>query len=322
MKKRNVKLLITATLLILCLALSAVLFAACNGDDLTSAYAEAQKNWSAAKNKVVYDTLVIDGELGSGDSAVPVTVTVEGYRAYIGDEWVFDYNLKATGLEAVAGVLVGSVLEGTGADITLARSSDGNISLKLGIPYLIDEAVNTSFNESVVRDYLAVFDFADNTFYDAANISGSASSFTIDAESSLGYILYQIAPALSLNFNFDVLPMLESWLTLGDVTGSVSFADGNFSAMTTSQSVELFLPDEDADFLAYNIDNFPDMLISFFETKKISIAGFVEIDLSSAWAEGISLSATVGSSAEYHLLASDATFDSVQADYDAAHSEN
>lgn len=322
MKKRNVKPLITATLLILCLALSAVLFAACNGDDLTSAYAEAQKNWSAAKNKVVYDTLVIDGELGSGDSAVPVTVTVEGYRAYIGDEWVFDYNLKATGLEAVAGVLVGSVLEGTGADITLSRSSDGNISLKLGIPYLIDEAVNTSFNESVVRDYLAVFDFADNTFYDAENISGSASSFTIDAESSLGYILYQIAPALSLNFNFDVLPMLESWLTLGDVTGSVSFADGNFSAMTTSQSVELFLPDEDADFLAYNIDNFPDMLISFFETKKISIAGFVEIDLSSAWAEGISLSATVGSSAEYHLLASDATFDSVQADYDAAHSEN
>lgn len=322
MKKRNVKLLITATLLILCLALSAVLFAACNGDDLTSAYAEAQKNWSAAKNKVVYDTLVIDGELGSSDSAVPVTVTVEGYRAYIGDEWVFDYNLKATGLEAVAGVLVGSVLEGTGADITLARSSDGNISLKLGIPYLIDEAVNTSFNESVVRDYLAVFDFADNTFYDAENISGSASAFTIDAESSLGYILYQIAPALSLNFNFDVLPMLESWLTLGDVTGSVSFADGNFSAMTTSQSVELFLPDEDADFLAYNIDNFPDMLISFFETKKISIAGFVEIDLSSAWAEGISLSATVGSSAEYHLLASDATFDSVQADYDAAHSEN
>lgn len=322
MKKRNVKLLITATLLILCLALSAVLFAACNGDDLTSTYAEAQKNWSAAKNKVVYDTLVIDGELGSGDSAVPVTVTVEGYRAYIGDEWVFDYNLKATGLEAVAGVLVGSVLEGTGADITLSRSSDGNISLKLGIPYLIDEAVNTSFNESVVRDYLAVFDFADNTFYDAENISGSASSFTIDAESSLGYILYQIAPALSLNFNFDVLPMLESWLTIGDVTGSVSFADGNFSAMTTSQSVELFLPDEDADFLAYNIDNFPDMLISFFETKKISIAGFVEIDLSSAWAEGISLSATVGSSAEYHLLASDATFDSVQADYDAAHSEN
>lgn len=322
MKKRNAKLLITATLLVLCLAISAVLFAACNGDDLTSAYAEAQKNWSAAKNKVVYDTLVIDGELGSGDSAVPVTVTVEGYRAYIGDEWVFDYNLKATGLEAVAGVLVGSVLEGTGADITLARSSDGNISLKLGIPYLIDEAVNTSFNESVVRDYIAVFDFADNTFYDAENISGSASAFTINAESSLGYILYQIAPALSLNFNFDVLPMLESWLTLGDVTGSVSFADGNFSAMTTSQSVELFLPDEDADFLAYNIDNFPDMLISFFETKKISIAGFVEIDLSSAWAEGISLSATVGSSAEYHLLASDATFDSVQADYDAAHSEN
>ena len=322
MKKRNVKLLITATLLILCLALSAVLFAACNGDDLTSAYAEAQKNWSAAKNKVVYDTLVIDGELGSGDSAVPVTVTVEGYRAYIGDEWVFDYNLKATGLEAVAGVLVGSVLEGTGADITLSRSSDGNISLKLGIPYLIENAIDTSFNESVVRDYLAVFDFGDNTFYDAENISGSASAFTIDAESSLGYILYQIAPALSLNFNFDVLPMLESWLTLGDVTGSVSFADGNFSAMTTSQSVELFLPDEDADFLAYNIDNFPDMLISFFETKKISIAGFVEIDLSSAWAEGISLSATVGSSAEYHLLASDATFDSVQADYDAAHSEN
>ena len=317
MKKRNVKLLITATLLILCLALSAVLFAACNGDDLTSAYAEAQKNWSAAKNKVVYDTLVIDGELGSGDSAVPVTVTVEGYRAYIGDEWVFDYNLKATGLEAVAGVLVGSVLEGTGADITLSRSSDGNISLKLGIPYLIEEAIDTSFNESVVRDYLAVFDFADSTFYDAENISGSASAFTIDADSSLGYILYQIAPALSLNFNFDVLPMLESWLTLGDVTGSVSFADGNFSAMTTSQSVELFLPDEDADFLAYNIDNFPEIILDVIETKKldITLGDFaLSLDFSSIFRDGIRLDATVSYDARYNILSDDATFESVEND--------
>lgn len=71
--------------------------------------------------------------------------------------------------------------------------------------------------------------------------------------------------------------------------GAENLTDGgNFSAMSTSQDITLVLPDEDADFLAYNVDNFPDIVMSFFETKKLSIAGF-NLDFSAIFAEGISL---------------------------------
>lgn len=59
----------------------------------------------------------------------------------------------------------------------------------------------------------------------------------------------------------------KMFAALGDVTGSVSFDGGNFSAMSTSQDITLVLPDEDADFLAYNVDNFPDIVMSFFKRK-------------------------------------------------------
>lgn len=102
----------------------------------------------------------------------------------------------------------------------------------------------------------------------------------------------------------------------------MSFSDGNFAAMTTSQDISVFAPNEDLDFLAYNIDNFPDMLISFFETKALdlsSLIGFgLSLDFSEAWADGISLSATITSSASYRFFGADATFESIAEDYDAA----
>lgn len=316
MTKRNVKRTLIALSLTLCLITSVAVFAACdNGGSFTSTYAEAQSNWYSASNKVVKDSLTIDGELGSGENAAPVKLTLSGYRAYIGGEWEMHYTLYATGIgDAIDNILIESALNHGAVSIDAVRASDGTITLNVN---LIDSTVlSVSVAESVIHDYLPVFDFDDNMFYDAESISGSAESFTISADASLGYILWQIAPVISNNFGFDVLPMLDRWLTLSDVTGSVSFDGGNFSAMSTSQDITLVLPDEDADFLAYNVDNFPDIVMSFFETKKLSIAGF-NLDFSAIFAEGISLSATVSSSAEYDILGSDATFESVAAVYGA-----
>ena len=78
----------------------------------------------------------------------------------------------------------------------------------------------------------------------------------------------------------------------------------------------MFAPNEDLDFLAYNVDNFPDIVMSFFETKKLSISG-ISLDFSEIFAEGIALFANVGSYAEYALLSSDAMFESVAAVYGA-----
>ena len=317
MKKRNVKLLIVATMLLVCLTASAVLFTACNDKDIRSAYAEAQQNWYAAANKIVTDSVIIDGEIGVGEGASPVTLALSGYRAYLGEEWVMDYKLYAKGLEKL--INVGTFLNG--AELVLHRTADGTINVTVK---LLGGSVSLplSFAESVIEGYLPSFDFADNTFYDAGSISGSAEAYTISAVGSLGYILYQLAPVLSLNFGFDVLPMLESWLTLGDVSGSVSIEDGNLKNMTTSQDIELLLPNEDADFLAYNVDNFPDLVMEFFETHKLSIpidTGGIALTLTinavDEFAEGIGLSATVSSEADYSLLSSDATFEQIAEDY-------
>ena len=180
-----------------------------------------------------------------------------------------------------------------------------------------------SFSESVIGDYLPVFDFADNTFYDAESLSGSEDgSFSISGDDSIAYILYQIAPILSKNFGFDLLPMLDEWLTLGDVTGKVTFADGNFATMTTSQDIEVHIPDEDALFLAYNVDNFPDLVMEFFETHKLSIpidtgdlSLTIIINAEDEFAEGIGLTANVSSEADYALLSSDVTFEQIAEDY-------
>lgn len=157
---------------------------------------------------------------------------------------------------------------------------------------------------------------ADNVFYDASVIGGTADNFTIAGELSLACVFYQLAPVLSNNFNFDMMPMLEKWISLGNVSGSVTFSDGNFATMSTAQQISVFAPQEDLDFLAYNVDNFPDMLISFFESKKLTVPILGDIDFNKPFADGIRLSADITSSASYKILSADATFDSVKEDYE------
>ena len=325
MKKRNVKLLVVATALIICLALSAIAFTACN-KDMRVSYAEAQKNWQAAEYKMVTDELVVSADVG-GENSSPITLTLSGYRAYLGEEWVMHYTLIPQGLDAFLNGFVASLIENSGVDIVVKRTADGMLNITLSAIGM--QLLSTSVAESVIGDYLPVFDFADSTFYDAESLSGSEDgSFSISGDDSIAYILYQIAPILSKNFGFDLLPMLDEWLTLGDVTGKVTFADGNFATMTTSQDIEVYIPDEDALFLAYNVDNFPDLVLQFFEEKKIDFKidtggslGVLTISINFAdeFADGIRLSANVASHAEYTLLSSDATFDGIEADYAATH---
>lgn len=320
MKKRNVKLLITATLLVVCLSVSAVCLAACD-QKAAAEIADAQSNWNALANKAVYDSLTVTGTLGSGKDAVDVTISLRGYRAYIGDEWEMKYTLSAKGLEGVIdNPLVSSLLAGDNVRLTLHRDANADIVLSLAISTLFSKDIY--FDESTVRQYLPIFDFSDFTFYDVEHVEGSADSFLIPAADSLAYVIYQLAPVLSGNFGMDMLAMLESWLTLGDVTGSVVVEDGNLRTMATAQHIELFAPDEDLDYMAYNIDNFPDMLLTFIESKKLTIGGIpvldsIAVDFSAALTDGLRLSADIISEAEYIALAEDATFESVSQAYDA-----
>lgn len=312
--KKTVKTAICASLLLIILVASTFAMTACDKNDFLADYAKAQENWYSATNKVVYDSMVLDGNLGGEDVEWPIGIELEGYRAYIGDEWHFDYDI----------VIKTALFEGGGAasingTLDITRDAEGMVSIVLcaNVPIAGELNVNFSISESAIRDYVAVFDFADNVFYDAEKISGTADAYTINGPDSLAYVFYQVAPILSNNFGFDMLPMIESWLTVGDVTGTVTFAGDNFATMTTSQSLSVFAPDADLDFLAYNVDNFPDMLISFFETKSISISG-ITVNLSKVLTDGIRISADVTSSAEYSLLGDDATFESVAEQYAAS----
>lgn len=98
--------------------------------------------------------------------------------------------------------------------------------------------------------------------------------------------------------------------------------NGNLKHMTTSQDIELLLPNEDADFLAYNVVNFPDLVMEFFETHKLSIpidtddlSLTIIINAEDEFAEGIGLTANVSSEADYALLSSDVTFEQIAEDY-------
>ena len=119
-------------------------------------------------------------------------------------------------------------LKGT---LDVARSADANVSIGLNLTYFNISLINLNLSiaESAIRDYVPTFDFADNVFYDASVIGGTADNFTITGEQSFAYVFYQLAPVLSNNFNFDMMPMLEKWISLGNVSDSVTFSDGNFA---------------------------------------------------------------------------------------------
>ena len=312
--KRTAKTIIVSLILLVCLLVSALALAACNKDDFVASYANAKSAWDSAEYKMSTDTGTINATVGSGENALPVTLTLSGKRVYLGDTMRMDYSVKLTGIEDIAGGTFGSVVEdGLDADITIIKDADGVYTLNgliMGLPLL-----NATFTESAMKDTIPVLDFAAATFYDPEALSGSGSSYTIPGDTSLTWILDQVAPILAYDAGYDIMPMIYDWIDFGDVTGEVTFADGTFAAMTTSQDITAFMPYEDAEFLTYNVEFFPMMLKNLIEDKVLDINGLITLDFSDVIGEeGIRIEGNVSTSAQYTLLSADTTFEDIFGD--------
>ena len=301
--KRALKTSITVFIILASLTVAAFAMTACNdGYDTASAYAEAEEKWNLATNKMVTDTGTVNATVGSGESAVPLTAEVSGKRVYIGDEFVFDYTIR---------LKINSSSSSINLTLDAERDAEGNTSIVIDsaiLPLLGVNDISVSFTEEELNDTLPVLNLAAPTFYDAEKISGADGNYSIPGDSSLAWILWQVAPILAYDAGYDILPMIESWLTLGDVTGTLSFADGNFATMTTSQDITAYMPYEDAEFLAYNVEFFPMTLFDFIESGNLIIFNFPNIKT-----DGIRISGNVSTSATYTVLADDATFESALA---------
>lgn len=301
--KRALKTSVMIFMLLASLTIAAFAMTACNdGYDTASAYAEAEEKWNLAANKMVTDTGTVNATVGSGESAVPLTAEVSGKRVYIGDEFVFDYTIR---------LKINSSSSSINLTLDAERDAEGNTSIVIDsaiLPLLGVNDISVSFTEEELNDTLPVLNLAAPTFYDAEKISGADGNYSIPGDSSLAWILWQVAPILAYDAGYDILPMIESWLTLGDVTGTLSFADGNFATMTTSQDITAYMPYEDAEFLAYNVEFFPMTLFDFIESGNLIIFNFPNIKT-----EGIRISGNVSTSATYTVLADDATFESALA---------
>lgn len=301
--KRALKTSITIFVLLTSLTVAAFAMTACNdGYDTASAYAEAEEKWNLAANKMVTDTGTVNATVGSGESAVLLTAEVSGKRVYIGDEFVFDYTIR---------LKINSSSSSINLTLDAERDAEGNTSIVIDsaiLPLLGVSDISVSFTEEELNDTLPVLNLAAPTFYDAEKISGADGNYSIPGDSSLAWILWQVAPILAYDAGYDILPMIESWLTLGDVTGTLSFADGNFATMTTSQDITAYMPYEDAEFLAYNVEFFPMTLFDFIESGNLIIFNFPNIKT-----DGIRISGNVSTSATYTVLADDATFESALA---------
>lgn len=311
--KRTAKTIIVSLILLVCLLVSALALAACNKDDFVASYANAKSAWDGAEYKMSTDTGVIDATLGSGENALPVTITLEGKRVYLGGEFRMDYTVKVDGLADIAsGLFAGALENGLDVDLSVHKSADGIFTLDaVALSGLYPLAEGVTFTEQSLHDTIPVLDFGMNTFYDAELIGGSASNYTIPGESALDWILQQVAPILAYDAGYDIMPMIYDWIDFGDVTGSVTFSDGNFAAMTTSQDITAFMPYEDAEFLAYNVEFFPRILFNLIENKTIDISGLVTLDFSGIITDGIRLSGNVSTSAQYTILSADTTFDDI-----------
>lgn len=311
--KRTAKTIIVSLILLVCLLVSALALAACNKDDFVASYANAKSAWDGAEYKMSTDTGVIDATLGSGENALPVTITLEGKRVYLGGEFRMDYTVKVDGLADIASGLFASALEnGLDVDLSVHKSADGVFTLDaVALSGLYPLAEGVTFTEQSLHDTIPVLDFGMNTFYDAELIGGSASNYTIPGESALDWILQQVAPILAYDAGYDIMPMIYDWIDFGDVTGSVTFSDGNFAAMTTSQDITAFMPYEDAEFLAYNVEFFPRILFNLIENKTIDISGLITLDFSGIITDGIRISGNVATSAQYSVLSADTTFDDI-----------
>lgn len=308
--KRTAKTIIVSLILLVCLLVSALALAACNKNDFVASYANAKSAWDSAEYKMSTDTGVIDATLGSGENALPVTITLEGKRVYLGGEFRMDYTVKVDGLADIAsGLFAGALENELDVDLSVHKSADGIFTLDaVALSGLYPLAEGVTFTEQSLHDTIPVLDFGMNTFYDAELISGSASNYSIPGESALDWILQQVAPILAYDAGYDIMPMIYDWIDFGDVTGSVTFSDGNFAAMTTSQDITAFMPYEDAEFLAYNVEFFPMILFNLIENKTIDISGLVTLDFSGIITDGIRLSGNVSTSAQYTILSADTTF--------------
>lgn len=308
--KRTAKTIIVSLILLVCLLVSALALAACNKDDFVASYANAKSAWDGAEYKMSTDTGVIDATLGSGENALPVTITLEGKRVYLGGEFRMDYTVKVDGLADIAsGLFAGALENGLDVDLSVHKSADGIFTLDaVALSGLYPLAEGVTFTEQSLHDTIPVLDFGMNTFYDAELISGSASNYSIPGESALDWILQQVAPILAYDAGYDIMPMIYDWIDFGDVTGSVTFSDGNFAAMTTSQDITAFMPYEDAEFLAYNVEFFPRILFNLIENKTIDISGLITLDFSGIITDGIRISGNVATSAQYTILSADTTF--------------
>lgn len=307
--KRTAKTIIVSLILLVCLLVSALALAACNKDDFVASYANAKSAWDGAEYKMSTDTGVIDTTLGSGENALPVTITLEGKRVYLGGEFRMDYTVKVDGLADIAsGLFSGALENGLTLDLSASRDAEGTTSLALSAFGM--QLLSTSFGEEELNDTLPVLNLAAPTFYDAELIGGSASNYTIPGESALDWILQQVAPILAYDAGYDIMPMIYDWIDFGDVTGSVAFSNGNFASMTTSQDIVAFMPYEDAEFLAYNVEFFPMILFNLIENenKTIDIAGLITLNFSEIIIDGIRLSGNVSTSAQYTILSADTTF--------------
>ena len=320
--KRTAKTIIVSLILLVCLLVSALALAACNKDDFVASYANAKSAWDGAEYKMSTDTGVIDATLGSGENALPVTITLEGKRVYLGGEFRMDYTVKVDGLADIAsGFLSTTIKKGLTINLSAHKNSAGVFTLNATADVYLYEDMESpikyplvngvTFTEQSLHDTIPVLDFDMNTFYDAELISGSASNYFIPGESALDWILQQVAPILAYDAGYDIMPMIYDWIDFGDVTGSVTFSDGNFSAMTTSQDITAFMPYEDAEFLAYNVEFFPMVLFNLIENKTIDIAGLITLDFSGIITDGIRIEGNVSTAAEYTILPDDATMESV-----------
>ena len=320
--KRTAKTIIVSLILLVCLLVSALALAACNKDDFVVSYANAKSAWDGAEYKMSTDTGVIDATLGSGENALPVTITLEGKRVYLGGEFRMDYTVKVDGLADIAsGFLSTTIKKGLTINLSAHKNSAGVFTLNATADVYLYEDMESpikyhlvngvTFTEQSLHDTIPVLDFGMNTFYDAEIISGSASNYSIPGESALDWILQQVAPILAYDAGYDIMPMIYDWIDFGDVTGSVTFSNGNFAAMTTSQDITAFMPYEDAEFLAYNVEFFPMILFNLIEDKTIDIAGLITLDFSGIITDGIRIEGNVSTAAEYTILPDDATMESV-----------
>ena len=320
--KRTAKTIIVSLILLVCLLVSALALAACNKDDFVASYANAKSAWDSAEYKMSTDTGVIDATLGSGENALPVTITLEGKRVYLGGEFRMDYTVKVDGLADIAsGFLSTTIKKGLTINLSAHKNGAGVFTLNATADVYLYEDMESpikyplvngvTFTEQSLHDTIPVLDIAANTFYDPEGMSANGEEYIIPGDSSLRWILDQVAPILAYGAGYDIMPMIYDWVDFGDVTGTVTFDDGNFSTMTTSQDITAFMPYEDAEFLAYNVEFFPMILFNLIENKTIDIAGLITLDFSGIITDGIRIEGNVSTAAEYTILPDDATMESV-----------